>query len=178
MNKNIIIKTTDITKERVCAIVNAANSSLLGGGGVDGAIHWAGGEDVFNACWELRQDSYKNGLPIGEAIETTAGKMPSQYIIHTVGPIYKNQTPQESALLLASCYQNSLKIAKKLGCKSIAFPAISTGVFAYPKADAAKIAYAEAKRFLEEVEEISIYFTFFSHHDEEIFKEAIKEKKC
>ena len=146
MHSNIIIKTGDITKENVCAIVNAANSSLMGEGGVDGAIHRAGGPEILEECHIIRKERYPDGLPTGEAVATTAGTMSADYVIHTVGPIY-NQCGNNCKSLLASCYVNSLIVAGELGCKSIAFPAISTGIYGYPKDEAASIAYEAVERF-------------------------------
>lgn len=172
MHPNIIIKTADITKEKVCAIVNAANSSLMGGGGVDGAIHRAGGPKILEACRTIRNDQYPDGLPPGEAIATTAGNMDAKYVIHTVGPIY-SQCGTHCKIRLESCYVNSLKTAQELGCKSIAFPAISTGIYGYPKEKAAYIAYNAVKAFLEEPYEIEVRFIFHNHKDEEVFRKAI-----
>ncbi len=172
MYSNIIIKTGDITKENVCAIVNAANSSLMGGGGVDGAIHKAGGPEILEACRTIRRNRYPNGLPTGEAVATTAGAMHADYVIHTVGPIY-GQCSNNCKRLLTSCYINSLKVAQELGCKDIAFPAISTGVYGYPKKEAAHIAYEAVKCFLEEGYDIKIRFIFHNHNDEVCFREAI-----
>lgn len=171
MHPAIEIKTGDITQENVCAIVNAANSSLLGGGGVDGAIHRAGGHTILEACKEIRKVQYPDGLPTGEAVATTAGKMPAEYVIHTVGPIY-GSCGSECERLLASCYTNSLKIAVELGCKDIAFPAISTGIYGYPKEDAARIAYKSAKSFLEQGEDITVYFVFHSESNRNVFEES------
>jgi len=171
MNNNIIIKTGDITKENVCAIVHAANSSLLGGGGVDGAIHRAGGPAILEACRKIRKIEYPKGLPTGEAVATTAGDLPAQYVIHTVGPVY-GQCGERCAVLLASCYTNALRIAVELQCKDIAFPAISTGIYSYPKEEAARIAYDAVKRFLEEGNDLKIYFVFHNSKDREIFEKA------
>ena len=172
MHPNIIIKTADITKENVCAIVNAANSSLLGGGGVDGAIHRAGGPKILEACRTVRQNQYPDGLPTGEAVMTTAGNMHASYVIHTVGPIY-SQCGTRCKNLLESCYMNALKAAKDAGCESIAFPAISTGIYGYPKDEAATIAYQAVKTFLETSNELEVRFVFHNHHNEEVFKKAI-----
>ncbi len=172
MHPNITLKTGDITKEHVCAIVNAANSSLMGGGGVDGAIHRAGGSTILEACRKVRAESYPNGLPTGEAVATTAGKMPAKYVIHTVGPIYPG-CGDRCAALLASSYANALKTAQKLQCKDIAFPAISTGIYGYPKEEAAKIAYKISKAFLEDNPDMKIYFIFHKQSDKEIFESAI-----
>ena len=172
MHPNIIIKTADITKENVCAIVNAANSSLMGGGGVDGAIHRAGGPEILEACRTVRQNQYPDGLPTGEAVATTAGNMDADYVIHTVGPIY-SQCGTQCKTFLESCYINSLKTAMELGCKSISFPAISTGIYGYPKNKAAKIAYNAVKNFLEQGYDIKVHFVFHNGHDEEEFKKVI-----
>ena len=136
LSPRIYAKVSDITQEEVCAIVNAANSSLLGGG-VDGAIHRAGGPAILEACRKIRAEELPEGLPTGEAVATTAGDMPSDYVIHTVGPIYGSCGGQ-CAQLLTACYKNSIEKAAELGCKTIAFPAISTGVYGYPKAEAAR----------------------------------------
>lgn len=172
MHPNIIIKTADITKENVCAIVNAANSSLMGGGGVDGAIHHAGGFEILEECRNIRNKQYPNGLPIGEAVATTAGTMDAEYVIHTVGPIY-SQCGSHCKTLLTSCYISSLKTAQELGCKSIAFPAISTGIYGYPKEEAAGIAYHAVKSFLADGCELEVRFVFHNHRDEETFKETV-----
>jgi len=172
----IIIKTGDITKENVCAIVNAANSSLMGGGGVDGAIHRAGGAQILEDCRKIRKEKYLDGLPTGEAVATTAGNLSVKYVIHTVGPIY-HQCGNNCALLLASCYINALKIAVKLGCRDIAFPAISTGIYGYPKAEAARIAYETVKDFLEERDDMEASFVFHNNEDKEIFLKTIQEKR-
>ena len=176
MHPNITLKTGDITKEHVCAIVNAANSSLMGGGGVDGAIHRAGGSTILEACRKVRAESYPNGLPTGEAVATTAGKMPAKYVIHTVGPIYPG-CGDRCAALLASSYTQSLKLAKNLGCKDIAFPAISTGIYGYPKREAAIVAYRAAKDFLNRDKDIRVYFIFHQQKEKEIFEEAIQKEK-
>ena len=164
----------DITTLKTDAIVNAANTSLLGGGGVDGAIHRAGGFQILESCRTIRKNQYPDGLPTGEAVATTAGTMYAEYVIHTVGPIY-NQCGGHCKTLLESCYINSLKTAQKLGCKSIAFPAISTGIYGYPKEEAAKVAYHAVKVFLEEKYDIEVRFIFHNHDDEERFKKAIND---
>jgi O-acetyl-ADP-ribose deacetylase (regulator of RNase III) len=122
----------DITEQAVDAIVNAANSALLGGGGVDGAIHRRGGPEILRECRELRGSRYRNGLPAGCAVATTAGNLPARWVIHTVGPVYG----QGSADVLRACYRSSLEVAESLGARSVAFPLISAGVFGWPAADA------------------------------------------
>ena len=172
MHTKIITKTGDITKEKICAIVNAANSSLMGGGGVDGAIHRAGGSQILKECRKIREEQYPDGLPIGKAVATTAGEMPAKYVIHTVGPIY-HQCGDNCASLLASCYTHSLELAVELGCKEIAFPAISTGIYGYPKEEAADVAYKTVKNFLDDGNEIEVYFVFHNADDKEIFEEIL-----
>ncbi|GAA5707447.1 RNase III inhibitor [Streptomyces avermitilis] len=128
----------DITEQSVDAVVNAANSSLLGGGGVDGAIHRRGGPDILAACRDLRASHYGGGLPTGAAVATTAGRLPARWVIHTVGPVWSAH--EDRSALLASCYVRSLAVADELGAATVAFPAISTGVYRWPMEDAARIA--------------------------------------
>ncbi|MCQ4195957.1 O-acetyl-ADP-ribose deacetylase [Streptomyces sp. BPPL-273] len=128
----------DITRESVDAIVNAANSSLLGGGGVDGAIHRRGGPAILAECRSLRAGHLGRGLPTGEAVATTAGDLDARWVIHTVGPVYS--TTEDRSGLLASCYRESLRVADELGARTVAFPAVSTGVYRWPLDDAARIA--------------------------------------
>ncbi|MEU0478300.1 O-acetyl-ADP-ribose deacetylase [Streptosporangium sp. NPDC006013] len=128
----------DITAQRVDAVVNAANSSLLGGGGVDGAIHRRGGPAILAACRELRASHYGKGLPTGQAVATVAGDLPARWVIHTVGPVFS--PTEDRSHLLASCYRESLRVADELGATSVAFPAISTGIYRWPIDDAARIA--------------------------------------
>jgi O-acetyl-ADP-ribose deacetylase (regulator of RNase III) len=130
----IELVTGDITAEQVDAVVNAANSSLLGGGGVDGAIHRKGGPAILEECRALRASRYGRGLPIGQAVATTAGRLPARWVIHTVGPVFS--TDVDRAPLLRSCYTTSLAVAAALGAGSIAFPLISSGVYRWPKDDA------------------------------------------
>ena len=134
----ISIVRGDITAQQVDAIVNAANSSLLGGGGVDGAIHRRGGPSILAACRELRGGDYTDGLPAGQAVATTAGDLPAQWVIHTVGPVYSRS--EDRSHLLTSCHVEALRVAEELGARSIAFPAISTGAYGWPMDDAAGIA--------------------------------------
>ena len=128
----------DITQQRADAIVNAANSSLLGGGGVDGAIHRRGGPDILSECRALRAGQFSAGLPTGQAVATTAGRLPARWVIHTVGPVYS--PGQDRSRLLASCYRESLRVADELGARSVAFPAVSAGIYGWPADDAARIA--------------------------------------
>jgi O-acetyl-ADP-ribose deacetylase len=137
----------DITRQEVDAIVNAANSTLLGGGGVDGAIHRAGGAEVLAECQEIRRTQYTEGLPTGQAVMTTGGRLPARHVIHTVGPIYGRHQGRE-AELLSLCYQNSLALAARHELASVAFPAISTGAFGYPQDEAARVASSAIERFL------------------------------
>lgn len=128
----------DITDQAVDAIVNAANSSLLGGGGVDGAIHRRGGPAILEECRLIRREQHPDGLPTGQAAATTAGDLPARWVIHTVGPVYS--AVDDPAALLASCHTEALRVADELGARSVAFPAISTGVFGYPVEEAAPVA--------------------------------------
>jgi O-acetyl-ADP-ribose deacetylase (regulator of RNase III) len=128
----------DITEQDVDAIVNAANHSLLGGGGVDGAIHRRGGPEILAESQKLREDKYPDGLPTGQAVATSAGRLKAHWVIHTVGPTYAES--KDKSQLLADCFRNSLKIADELGAGTVAFPAISTGVYRWPVDDAARIA--------------------------------------
>lgn len=147
----------DITKVKADVIVNAANSSLLGGGGVDGAIHRAGGAAILNACRDIRNRQGK--CKTGEAVITTAGKLPAKYVVHTVGPVWNNGQGKP-AEQLAACYRNSLELAETNGAKSIAFPNISTGIYGYPKAEAASVAIREIHGFVPEVIEEVIFVCF------------------
>ena len=128
----------DITRQEVDAIVNAANASLLGGGGVDGAIHRAGGPAILEECRRIRAERYPDGLPTGQAVATTAGDLPARWVIHTVGPVYSRH--EDPAPLLASCHTESLRVADEIGARTVAFPAISTGVYGYPLDEAAPVA--------------------------------------
>lgn len=142
----------DITRQQVDAIVNAANSSLLGGGGVDGAIHRAGGPEILEACRALRASHYGGGLPTGQAVATPAGRLPARWVIHTVGPVYSRE--DDRSALLAACHTHALEVADSLGAKTVAFPAISTGIFGWPIADAARIAIDAVRAAPTAVEEV------------------------
>ncbi|MGW4892597.1 O-acetyl-ADP-ribose deacetylase [Kitasatospora sp. NPDC004240] len=130
----------DITQQQVDVVVNAANSSLLGGGGVDGAIHRRGGPEILAECRRLRASHYGKGLPTGRAVATTAGRLPARWVVHTVGPVYLAEEYEDRAGLLASCYRESLRVATELGAATVAFPAVSAGVYGWPLDDAARIA--------------------------------------
>ncbi|GAA2890636.1 O-acetyl-ADP-ribose deacetylase [Pseudonocardia halophobica] len=140
----------DITTQEVDAVVNAANSGLLGGGGVDGAIHRAGGPAILAECRELRATRYPDGLPTGRAVATTAGNMPARWVIHTVGPVYAKR--EDRSHLLASAYRESLRVADELGARSVAFPAVSAGIYGWPLADAARIAVTTVREADTQVE--------------------------
>ncbi len=142
----------DITAQHVDALVNAANSSLLGGGGVDGAIHRRGGPEILDACRDLRASQYGKGLPTGRAVATTAGRLDARWVIHTVGPVWS--ATEDRSGLLASCYRESLRVADELGARSVAFPAISTGVYRWPMDDAARIAVETVRAADTAVEEV------------------------
>ena len=161
----------DLTRQDVTAIVNAANSTLLGGGGVDGAIHRAGGPEILKECHEIRRTAYPDGLPAGQAVITTGGNLPARYVIHTVGPIYGRQ-PDREAELLAACYQNSLLLAHQHSISSIAFPSISTGAYGYPKPEAAKVASVAIKNSLTADDQIKeVRLVFFQPSDARVFLE-------
>jgi O-acetyl-ADP-ribose deacetylase (regulator of RNase III) len=165
----VVVTLGDITRQDVGAIVNAANSTLMGGGGVDGAIHRAGGPEILEACREIRRTQYPDGLPTGEAVITTAGNLPAQRVIHTVGPIYGRHRGRE-AQLLAACYQNSLRLAAKHSLTSIAFPAISTGIFGYPPSEAAAVSSEAVAEYLAGDETLTeVRLIFFQQRDAEAF---------
>jgi O-acetyl-ADP-ribose deacetylase len=169
LNGRVNVKFGDITKENVDAIVNAANWTLLGGGGVDGAIHKAGGPDIYQACKKIRETEYPDGLPTGKAVITTGGELEARYVIHTVGPIYgRNQG--KDAELLSDCYSNSIALAASEGLRSIAFPAISTGAFGYPKHEAAAVASRAISSALGQFSAIQeVRLVFFSEGDARAF---------
>ncbi len=148
LNERVRIVVGDITRQNVDAVVNAANSTLLGGGGVDGAIHRAGGVQILRECEELRRTKFPEGLLTGEAALTSGGNLSARYVIHTVGPVYGRHDGRE-AELLADCYKNSLALAAEHRSTTIAFPFISTGAYGYPRHEAAKISSAAIKEFLE-----------------------------
>jgi O-acetyl-ADP-ribose deacetylase len=171
LDGRVVVVVGDITRENVTAIVNAANSSLLGGGGVDGAIHRAGGPQILKECQEIRRTRYPDGLPIGGAVITSGGNLPARYVIHTVGPIYGHAAERE-AEVLAACYRNSLNLAHQHSVTSIAFPSISTGVYCYPKSEAAAISSQTIKEFLTTDDSIQqVRLVFFKEADRGVFLE-------
>ena len=173
LDGRLIVETGDITKAQVDAIVNAANSSLLGGGGVDGAIHRAGGPAILAECRRIRAGQYRDGLPPGKAVETGAGNLPCRYVIHTVGPVWHGGSRGEPGLL-ASCYRESLALAERLGLESVAFPAISTGVYGYPRHLAAKAAWeAVCGHIAGSALPSAIHLVFFSADDALVFLESV-----
>lgn len=160
----------DLTQQVVDAVVNAANSSLLGGGGVDGAIHRRGGAQLLAACRQLRATSLPDGLPTGHAVATTAGDLPARWVIHTVGPIYDAAGPEAPALL-ASCHRESLRVADELGARTVAFPAISCGVYGYPVGEAAPIAIEAVRTATTDVE--LVRFVLFGRETYRAFERAL-----
>ena len=144
----------DITEQAVDVIVNAANSSLLGGGGVDGAIHARGGPEILAACRRLRVDAWPDGLPAGQAVATTAGTLPARWVVHTVGPVYSSR--EDRSAILSSTYRESLRVADTLGARTVAFPAISAGAYGWPLDDAARIAVQTVRATPTDVEEVRL----------------------
>jgi O-acetyl-ADP-ribose deacetylase len=174
LNGRVTVVVGDITKQDTDAIVNAANASLMGGGGVDGAIHRAGGDEILEECREIRRTRFPNGLPTGEAVITTGGKLPALYVIHTVGPIY-GENGGKDAELLANCYHNSLTLAVEKNLSSVAFPAISTGVFGYPQNEAAEVASRTIENFLSTDHQLNeVRLVFFQERDTEVFLKSQK----
>jgi len=173
-NTEIKLIFGDITTIQADAIVNAANSSLLGGGGVDGAIHRKGGNEILDECELIR--NRQGGCKTGEAVYTTAGKLPAKYIIHTVGPIW-NQGYSNEDNLLADCYKNSLKIANELQLKSIAFPNISTGIYKFPKKEASFIAFNTVKEFLRKESTLleKVIFVCFDEENYILYEDLIRQ---
>jgi O-acetyl-ADP-ribose deacetylase (regulator of RNase III) len=175
MVNNVEIKLIqgDITKLDVDAIVNAANPSLMGGGGVDGAIHRVGGPMILEECKVIRISRYPDGMSTGKAVITTGGNLKARHVIHTVGPIWRGGEMSEE-LLLEKAYTSSLELANENGLKSIAFPSISTGAYGYPIEMAAVVALASVKDYLKKNTDLEkIFFVLFSHHDYEVYRETI-----
>lgn len=165
----IILVQGDITEQKVDTIVNAANSSLMGGGGVDGAIHRKGGPTILEECKRIRETELLAGLPTGQAVATTAGDLPARWVIHTVGPVYaRSDDPPRD---LASCHTESLRVADQLGVRTLAFPAISTGVYGYPVDEAAAVAVAAVREADTAVEEVR--FVLFDEDTNRAFELAL-----
>ena len=163
----------DITLQAVDAIVNAANSSLLGGGGVDGAIHRGAGPSLLEECRRIRREQLPGGLPAGEAVITGAGRLPARYVIHTVGPIWQGGDAREPEVL-ASCYRSSLRLAAEHGLASVAFPSISTGAYGYPVAEAARTALRTVRDVLEQGNPVRLVrFVLFGHADFATYSAAL-----
>jgi O-acetyl-ADP-ribose deacetylase (regulator of RNase III) len=167
----LVLVRGDITKAETEGIVNAANSSLMGGGGVDGAIHRAGGPAILAACKEIV--AKQGRCPTGEAVITTGGNLPARYVIHTVGPVWHGGGGKERELL-ANAYRNSLKVAQEKGVRSVSFPSISTGAYRFPLEEAAKIALATVRDFLQEKEMEEVRFVLFSENDLAVYEDALR----
>ncbi|MGY4101653.1 O-acetyl-ADP-ribose deacetylase [Nocardia sp. R16R-3T] len=167
---DITLVRGDITEQVVDAIVNAANSSLLGGGGVDGAIHRAGGPEILDACRKLRASQYGKGLPTGRAVATTAGLLAARWVIHTVGPVWSASADRSAQL--ASCYRESLRVADELGARTVAFPAISTGIYRWPIGDGARIAIETVRQASTNVTEVR--FVLFDQRAYSAFENALR----
>jgi O-acetyl-ADP-ribose deacetylase len=159
----------DITRQAVDAVVNAANSSLMGGGGVDGAIHRAGGPAILEECKRIRADRYPDGLPTGQAVATTGGNLAARWVIHTVGPVYAKS--EDRSGLLASCHTEALRVADEVGARTVAFPAISTGVYGYPVGEAAPVAVRAVRGADTRVEEVR--FVLFDEATHGAFDRAL-----
>jgi O-acetyl-ADP-ribose deacetylase (regulator of RNase III) len=171
----ILLVQGDITDMATDAIVNAANSSLMGGGGVDGAIHRRGGPKILEECRRLRASEWPNGLPTGEAVITSGGNLKTKHVIHTVGPVWRGGNHNEPELL-AEAYRNSLRLAVSKGLKTIAFPSISTGAYGYLVEKASRTALATVKEFLMKEDKLdAVVFVLFSKNDLETYKEATRQ---
>lgn len=170
----LIIKVGDITAEECDAIVNAANSTLLGGGGVDGAIHRKGGKTILEECREIRRERFPRGLPTGQAVITNAGNLKTKFVIHTVGPVWGRQSDEISVSLLRDCYQNSLMLAQNENLQTLSFPAISTGIYGFPKDLAAQSVFETLKVWFTQFEVPLVTLVFFSDEDYEIFEKTVK----
>lgn len=175
-HERIKILVGDITGLQVDAVVNAANSSLLGGGGVDGAIHKKGGPDILKECKDIRRHQYPQGLPAGKAVITTGGDLPASHVIHTVGPVWKGGGGGERETL-AEAYRSCLVMAAQTGVNSIAFPAISTGIYGFPRDLAARIAFRTIQDFLEKKSmPREVCLVFFVEQDRDVFQESIRSR--
>jgi O-acetyl-ADP-ribose deacetylase (regulator of RNase III) len=168
----ILLRRGDLTLEKADVVVNAANSSLLGGGGVDGALHRRGGPAILAECREIRLKQYGKGLPVGQAVATTAGNLPARWVVHTVGPVWSVSHDQSE--LLADCHRNALRVADELGAETVAFPAISTGVYRYPLREAARVAIAAVRETLPTLNHVrEVRFVLFSDDAYAAFDEAL-----
>jgi O-acetyl-ADP-ribose deacetylase len=165
----ITLARGDITDQQIDAIVNAANSTLLGGGGVDGAIHRRGGPQILAECRALRAASLPSGLPTGHAVATTGGQLPAAHVIHVVGPVYSRR--EDRSALLVSCYREALRVADQLGALTVAMPAVSAGIYGWPMRDAARIAVQTVRETATSVQEVR--FVLFSEDAYEAFAEAL-----
>jgi O-acetyl-ADP-ribose deacetylase (regulator of RNase III) len=173
-NATVELIKGDITDVRTDAIVNAANSSLMGRGGVDGAIHRKGGPMILAECKRIRETEWPDGLPTGKAVITSGGNLKAKYVIHTVGPVWHGGFQVEAELLKQS-YGNSLKLAVAKGLKTVAFPSISTGAYGYPIEEASRIAVKTVKEFLEKENKLEkVVFVLFSVHDLDVYKQTAK----
>jgi len=171
----VILVRGDITDQATDAVVNAANSSLMGGGGVDGAIHRRGGPRILQECKRIRETTYPRGLPEGEAVLTNGGNLRAKFVIHTVGPAWRGGGRSEPKLL-ANAYRNSLRIAVEKGLSSVSFPSISTGAYGYPVEEASRVALQTAKEFLESNRGLRmVVFVLFSDPDLQTYEQAMKE---
>jgi O-acetyl-ADP-ribose deacetylase (regulator of RNase III) len=168
----IVLRLGDITSEHVDAVVNAANSSLMGGGGVDGAIHRQGGRAILDECQRLRETRYPDGLPVGQAVATTAGRLPARWVIHTVGPTYSHS--QDRSSLLAACHREALRVADEIGARTVSFPAISTGAYGYPLEEAAPIAIETVRSATTRVMEVR--FVLYSNDALDAFTRALARR--
>ncbi|WP_030778393.1 O-acetyl-ADP-ribose deacetylase [Streptomyces sp. NRRL S-920] len=170
MTVSITLVQDDITRQRVDALVNAANSSLLGGGGVDGAIHRRGGPEILADCRRLRA-SLPKGLPTGRAVATVAGKLDARHVIHTVGPVWS--ATEDRSELLASCHREALRVAAELGARTVAFPAISTGVYRWPLDDAARVAVRTVREAADPALFDEVRFVLFDQAAYDAFAKAL-----
>jgi O-acetyl-ADP-ribose deacetylase (regulator of RNase III) len=167
----IVLVKGDLTEQNVDAVVNAANRSLLGGGGVDGAIHRRGGPEILAECRRIRAERLPDGLPSGAAVATTAGRLPARWVIHTVGPVYSSQ--EDRSALLASCHVESLRVAEGMGARTVAFPAISTGAYGYPMQEAAQVAVRAVRESGADVDEVR--FVLIDDRAYRAFERALSE---
>jgi O-acetyl-ADP-ribose deacetylase (regulator of RNase III) len=170
---DVILVRGDITDQRVDAVVNAANRSLLGGAGVDGAIHRRGGPSILAECQQLRRTAYPDGLPVGQAVATGAGDLPARWVVHTVGPVWTER--EDRSALLRSCYTESLRVAGTLPARTVAFPAVSTGAYGWPLDDGARLALAAVTSVETAVEEVR--FVLFGQDAYDAFRRALAAGK-